>query len=287
MNQNRISYLNGQFIPLKDAHVSVMDRGFLLGDGVYEVIPVYHGKLFRFDQHLVRLKHSLSALKIELGFPPEDFLSIAKAIIQQNETFESASIYLQITRGSAWIRDHAFPQQIKPTVFVTYFPILGTASDAPKNPGISCITLHDTRWENCDIKAITLLPNVLAKAEAQEKGVQDAIFIREGLALEGTSSNLFIVRDNTLMTPPKDHSILGGITRDLVVELAKIHQLPVQEHNILKDWLAAAEEIWLTSSTKEILPVVSLNGKTIGSGKPGPVWMKMNDWYQAFKKSLK
>lgn len=285
MNQSRTSYLNGQFLPLREATVSVMDRGFLFGDGVYEVIPIYYGKLFRLEQHLTRLSKSLAAVRLTLDFSFEKFQPIFETLIQKNDSFDNAYIYLQITRGTAWIRDHAFPAEATPTVFATYFPVMSASADSETYAGIKAITEEDTRWQHCSVKAITLLPNVLSKEQARLKDAQEAILIRDGYALEGTSSNLFVVSDG-LITPPADDHILGGITRELVLELAQKNSIPYEEKSIPEKRLWEVSEIWVTSSTKEIQPVVALNGKPIGSGKPGPLWKKMNNLYQEFKKCL-
>lgn len=286
MNQLRISYLNGQFLPLQEATVSVMDRGFLFGDGVYEVIPVYNGKLFRFTQHLKRLCLSLDAIALVPKIPLSQLETIAKTLIQKNEAFKHAFIYVQITRGVAWVRDHRFPPDATATLFMTLFPILSSPPDSETYPGIKAITREDTRWQNCYIKAITLLPNVLLREQAREQGTEEAILVRAGYALEGTSSNLFIVHQNQLITPPKGTAILGGITRELVLELADANAISYQERAIRETELKTATEIWVTSSTKEIQPIVALNGQPIGEGKPGPLWKRMNTIYQQFKEHV-
>lgn len=286
MNPSRFSYLNGQFLPLQEATVSVMDRGFLFGDGVYEVIPVYNGKLFRFSQHLKRLHLSLDAIALVPKIPLSELEHIAETLIQKNELFKHAFIYLQITRGVSWIRDHRFPTDATPTIFMTFFPILTPPPDSETHLGIKAITREDTRWQNCHIKAITLLPNVLLREEARQQGADETILVRAGYALEGTSSNLFIVHQNQIITPPKGTSILGGITRELVLELADAHTISYQERDIPEGELRKACEIWVTSSTKEIQPIIVLNGQPIGGGKPGPLWKKMNTLYQQFKENV-
>lgn len=283
-NQSRISYLNGEFMPLCDAKISAMDRGFLFGDGVYEVIPVYYGKAFRCAQHLERLNRSLNAIYLNLSYSQEKFGSIFEALIKKNEPFDGAYLYLQITRGVNPIRDHALPENPTPTVFASYFPILGPSPNSKTHNGVKAITNEDTRWQNCYIKAITLLPNVLLREEARAQGCIEAILIRNGFALEGTSTNLFIVTEGKLITPPIGPHLLGGITREVVLEIARTNAISCEETDIPERELEKADEVWITSSTKEIQPVVELNGKRVGLGKPGALWKKMNDWYQAFKK---
>lgn len=286
MNKTRISYLNGKFMPLQDAKISVMDRGFLFGDGVYEAIPVYNGKPFRYLQHLERLYRSLNAIRLTPSFPKEGFRSIFEILIKKNEPFENAYFYLQITRGMDWIRDHAFPENSTPTVFVTYFPILGHPPNSETYRGIKAITTKDTRWQSCCIKAVTLLPNVLMREEARAQGAAEALLIRDGLALEGTSSNLFMVLEGKLITPSLGPHLLGGITRAVVLEIAKANGIPHEEKNIPEEQLRKADEIWVTSSTREIQPVVELNRQQVGSGNPGPLWKKMNGLYQEFKRDF-
>lgn len=279
-----IIYLNGHFQDSENACVSVMDRGFLFGDGVYEVIPAYGKQLFRLPQHLTRLENSLSAIHIKNPHNQTQWESILNELIQHNPGIDQ-SIYLQITRGSSQIRDHAFPANIDPTIFVmsTLIP-----SSLDEHPGISAITLDDIRWQYCHIKAITLLPNVLLRQQALQQGADDAILIREGYATEGAASNLFIVDvNNTLITPPKSKHLLPGITRDLILELAAENQLNYQECNINTAQLASANEIWLTSSTKEVIPVIKLNNKPVGTGEPGQIWTIMKKIYKDYKEKLR
>lgn len=274
-------YLNGHFLPISEAHVSAMDRGFIFGDGVYEVIPVFNGKLFRFEQHLQRLKRSLDAISLKIDLTPPKWAAILQTLIAQYDV-SAQSIYLQITRGPAATRDHAFPTVIHPTIFAYSTPLSTRAIDDLAK-GISAITLEDIRWQRCDIKATTLLANVLLRQQAIEAGAQEAILIKHQYATEGTASNLFIVKNNTLYTPPLSERILGGITRDLVLELAIKHHISAVEAPIPLADLQQADEIWLTSSTKEIQPVIKLNDKIIGNGTAGPLWQHMIKYYQEYK----
>jgi len=217
-------FLNGEFLPLSKATVSVLDRGFLLGDGIYEVIPVYSGKLFRLDQHLQRLDSSLKGVQITPPYSHEEWEKILTELVGRTEG-DDQSVYLQITRGVAPIRDHQFPENITPTVFAMSNPF-SLPSSALLEKGISVITLEDIRWKHCNIKAITLLAKVPSRQQALDEGAMDAILVRDGEAIEGAASNLFIVKDNTILTPPKSEKLLPGITRDLILELAQANNIP-------------------------------------------------------------
>lgn len=273
------AYLNGTFLPLAEAQVSVLDRGFLFGDGVYEVIPVYGGRPLRLREHLARLARSLEAIGMT---PPLDEPAWAEIIAGLVEGPEDQQIYIQVTRGPQPKRDHTIPGKINPTVFAMCTPI----APIPVG-GISAVTVDDLRWDRCDIKAITLLANILLRQRALDQGATEAIIVRDGVALEGAASNLFVVRDGTLVTPPNGSTILPGITRDLVLEVARGIGLSVEEATLSVDDLRVADEIWLTSSTREILPVISLDGRPVGSGDPGPVWRRVLEAYQAFKSQLR
>jgi len=277
-------YLNGEFLPLDEACVPVLDRGFIFGDGVYEVIPVYAGKAFRLQHHLQRLKNSMQAVRITNPHTDEEWNRIINEVVTRNNDGDQ-SIYLQITRGVAR-RDHRFPGDATPTVFV----MSNLFDPVPKQQlenGVNAITLDDIRWQYCSIKSIALLPNILLRQQAVEQGAAEAILLRNGEVTEGAASNVFIVKDGIIITPPKTDCLLPGITRDLVVEQAHEHGLAVKEANIKQTELETADEIWLTSSTKEILPVTKLNGQAVGSSKPGTVWQKMYALYQAYKQTLR
>lgn len=277
-------YLNGEFGPLETARVSVLDRGFLFGDGVYEVIPAYGGRLFRCDHHLERLERSLREIRIPNPHTREEWCAIFSRLIEAGEG-EDQSVYLQVTRGVAK-RDHAFPDHVVPTVFAMANPIV-TLGVGVLEKGIDAVTRPDIRWARCDIKAVTLLANVLMRQEAKEEGAMEAILVREGLATEGAASNLFIVRDGTIITPPKGPRLLPGITRDLVLEIAGTHGLPYREADIPETELRLADEVWMTSSTKEVVPVTRLDGQPVGDGRPGPVWQRMYALYQDYKAALR
>ncbi len=277
-------YLNGVFLPIDQACVPVLDRGFLFGDGIYEVIPVYGGNLFRLEQHLQRLDHSLAGVRIVNPLSRTLWRDTLDELVERNGGGDQ-SIYFQVTRGVAPKRDHAFPANVLPTVFMMSTPLAPLPADLAQN-GIAAVTLADIRWQKCDIKAITLLPNVLLRQEALDKGAAEAILLRDGLAVEGAASNLFIVKEGVISTPPKGPQLLPGITRDLILELAAAQQVPHREAVITEAELRAADEIWLTSSTREILPVTRLDGQAVGGGKPGPVWACLIGLYQDYKRAL-
>jgi D-alanine transaminase len=277
-------YLNGDFLPEEDACVSVLDRGFIFGDGVYEVIPAYGKRLFRLQGHLERLQNSLDGIRISNPHSHDEWQYLIQKIIDANEG-EDQSVYLQITRGAAK-RDHAFPSNSTPTVLIMSSPLSGAKAEQ-LNSGVAAITTEDIRWIYCHIKAICLLPNVLLRQKAVDAQSAEAILIRDGLATEGAASNLFIVHDGIIRTPPKGPLLLPGITRDLVLELAEENHIPYEESNILEADLTRADEIWLTSSTKEILAVTQLNGQTVGNGNPGPLWERMYGLYQQYKQRLR
>jgi D-alanine transaminase len=280
---NNQVYLNGCFQPLKDAQVSVMDRGFLFGDSIYEVIPSYNGRLFRLAHHLERLNNGLQAIGMHGPMSESEWRSVLERLIQQDPG-QDQSVYIQVTRGAAEQRDHAIPEGIEPTVFAMATPIKDTPND---DPSITAITLDDIRWRLCNIKATTLLANVLLKQQAKKAHAVEAILIRDGEAMEGAASNLFIVSDGGLITPPKSNFLLPGITRDLILELAAKNNIPYQEVAIKEAKLRDADEIWMTSSTKEIMPVITLDGEPVADAKPGAMFKKMSSIYSEYKERVK
>lgn len=282
-----IAWLNGEFLPRGEARISPMDRGFLFGDSIYEVIPVYQGVPFRLDEHLDRLKRSLDAISLPEPHSREEWKTMLSGLIEHNGGGNLA-VYLQISRGVAPKRDHAFPDPaVEPTVFATTSPVEPPAADHPdRAEGVAVITLDDIRWSRCDIKTTALLANVLLRQQAAREGAVEAVLLRDGFATEGAASNLFIVRDGRVVTPPNSHLILPGITRDLVVELCREHELPVEEREISEAELREADEIWLTSSTREVVPVTRLNARAVGDGQPGPLWKTLARHYVNFKRKL-
>ena len=275
-----IAYLNDEFMPLEDVRISPLDRGFLFADGVYEVIPVYAGRLFRADAHLQRLERSLEAVRIDDPLGRGRWRELLGEIVERNGGGNQA-VYLQVTRGVA-PREHAFPDGIAPTVFVMTRKLEGD----PPARGLHAVTRADIRWSRCDIKSVALLPNVLMRQDAGESSASEAILIRDGMLTEGTASNVFVVDERGLRTPPKSAHILGGITRDLLIELAAGADLECREEPVSEAELRGAGEIWVSSSTKEVLPVVQLDGRPVGDGAPGPQWRRMHALFQDFKQRL-
>lgn len=273
-------YFNGEYLPENQPCISPLDRGFVFGDGIYEVIPAYNGHLFRIDEHLERLANNLNSVSISPPLSEQDWQQVLNELVARNGGGDQ-SVYLQITRGVAK-RDHGFPKDIRPTVFAMSNPLHPVGSEIYKH-GVSAITLDDIRWKFCHIKTIALLPNILLRQQALDAGAVEAILIRDGEITEGAASNVFIVHHDTVVTPPKGPLLLPGITRDLVLELARNTGLPCQENPITPDELRQADEIWLTSSTKEILPVTHLDNHVIGDGNPGPCWQKMISIFQDYK----
>jgi len=280
-----IVYLNGQTMPIEDATISVLDRGFLFGDGVYEVIPAYGGNLFRLQEHLQRLQNSLDGIHLKNPLSNQQWIDALNNIIQQNSG-KDQSVYLHVSRGGATKRDHVFPDEIHPTIFIMSNE-LKQANRQTLQQGVACITLDDIRWHACHIKSTALLANTLLRQQAKEEGAVEAILIRDGVATEGAASNIFIVKKDILITPPTSHLLLPGITRDLILELARENKIACEERDISEEELREANEIWMTSSTKEIVPVVELDGKPVGKGQYGPIWENMIDIYQACKDRLR
>lgn len=276
----RTVFLNGEYLPADQAQVSVLDRGFLLGDGVYEVIPVYQGLPFRLTEHLQRLQRSLYGVRMANPHSDQEWADIIARLVKDNDGGDQA-VYLQVTRGVA-PRDHVFPEGVEPTSFVMTNPIK-PLPDWFKKDGIKAITVEDIRWAQCDIKAITLLPNSLLRQQAQDAGAQEALLIRDGYMTEGSASNSYAVIDGVVYTAPKDEKVLPGITRDLVLELVESAGIDYREEAVTAEQLQQADEIWISSSTRELLPVTLLDGKPVGSGKPGPIWQQVEKLYQRYK----
>lgn len=275
-------YLNGKFMPVEEATIPVLDRGFIFGDGVYEVIPVYSGRPFRLGEHLQRLQHSLDGIRLPNPHSETEWGKLITGLIARNSG-EDQYLYLHITRGVAK-RDHAFPQPpVSPTVFMMSSPLLPPAASLLE-AGVSAVTAIDNRWLHCDIKAISLLPNVLLRQQAVDADCAEAILIRDDAFMtEGAASNIFLIKNNMLLAPPKDNLMLPGITYDVVLELAAANQIPFQVRKINKDEIFSADEILLTSSTREVMPITSVDGKPVGNGKPGPLFARLYTLYQNFK----
>ena len=276
-----IVYLNGQYLPIEEAKISVLDRGFTFGDGIYEVIPVYNGHIFRLKEHIERLNNSLDEVFIDKPYQMDQWEKILRKLIEKNsekDPSEDQSLYIQVTRGISE-RDHAIDIAIEQTVFAMIRPLL----KKDRSAGISAVIEEDIRWKYCHIKAITLLPSVMLRHKAKQSGATEALLIREGYVTEGAASNVFIVKNGIVKTPIKDGSLLPGITRDLVVELLSESVIPCEEVVIKETELKQADEIWITSSTWEIVPVIKLDGKPVGTGRPGKVWQQAFRIYQEYK----
>jgi D-alanine transaminase len=280
-----IVYLDGEFLPLSQAKVSVMDRGFLFGDGVYEVIPVYGGEPLRLDQHLERLQRSMSRVSMSEPLSRDQWKAIFQDLLDKNPGGDR-SIYLQVTRGAAPIRDLSVDPKIRPTVFIMVNAIK-PVDYAQLAAGIEVITVDDFRWKACDIKSVSLIANVVMRLHAIQASAVDAVMVRDGLVTEATASNVFVVHENVISTPPNSDLLLPGVTRDLVIELARSNGLELLERDIQASELETADEIWLTSSTREIAPVVKINQRSVGDGVAGDCWKKMIALYKDYKQALR
>jgi D-alanine transaminase len=282
------AYLNGQFLPIGEAKISPLDRGFLFGDGAYEVIPVYSRRPFRIDEHLRRLQITLDGIRLPNPHSLEQWRALVERIIADNP-FNDQSVYIQVTRGADSKRDQAFPAGVPPTTFIFTAPLV-TPSAAQREAGIAVISALDNRWLRCDLKTVALLANVLLRQQAIDAGCVETIMLRDGYLTEGAASNIFVVKNGVLLAPQKNHLMLTGITYDVVLELAAVHGLKTVVRDITDAEVRAADELWMTSSTKEVLPIVELDGKKVGAGetagKPGPVFAYMYGWYQDFKRTV-
>lgn len=276
-------YLNGQFQPLEAARVPVMDRGFLFGDGVYEVIPVYSRRPFRLHEHLARLQASLDGIRLANPHTSEEWESLIRRSVESAEG-EDLGIYLQVTRGVG-PRDHAFPARVEPSVFILPLKLAPPAPELVER-GVAVITAADNRWLRCDIKATSLLPNVLLRQLSVDAGCAETLLLRDDFVSEGAASNVFVVADGLLLAPPKSNLMLPGITYDVVLELARREGIAHATRPIGEAELRGADEVWLTSSTKEVLAVTTLDGQPVGGGRPGPLFRRMHAAYQDYKHTV-
>jgi D-alanine transaminase len=281
-------YLNGEFLPLAEAKVSVLDRGFVFGDGVYELVPVYSGKPFRLDAHLRRLQGSLDGIRLANPLGIEAWRERILRLIAL-QTFADQSVYIQVTRGTPVegqpLRDHAFPQGVPPTVFMFAQPLV-TATAKQKAAGVCAVSAVDNRWLRCNIKAISLLANLLLRQQAVDAACAETVMLRDGFLTEGAASNIFLVKDGVLRAPPPSSLMLTGITYDVVLELAAAHGIPHEVRPVTEAEVRSADELWMTSSTKEVMAIVKLDGVQVGAGVPGPLAMRMDTLYQAFKQQV-
>ncbi len=280
---SEIVYLNGEFLPIEKAYVPVLDRGFIFGDGVYEVIPVYSKHPFRLPEHLARFERSHQAIRIPNPMSNAEWSRLVQDLVARNAG-DDQSVYLQVTRGVAK-RDHAFPKDVKPTVFGMSNP-LSTPGHELVESGVHAITAIDYRWLKCDVKSTSLLGNCLLRQAAADADAVEVVMFRDGFLTEGSSSNVFVVKNGVILATPKNNLVLPGITYDVVVELAQANGLPLEVRPISEAEVRSADEIWVTSSTKEVLAVSSLDEKAVGGGKPGAVFSRMHELYQDFKRTV-
>ena len=280
-------YLNGEWMPIEKAMVPVLDRGFIFGDGVYEVIPCYSGHPFRLREHLTRLQSSLDGVRIDNPYSLARWDELVREMVVKNP-MDDQYVYLQVTRGVA-PRDHAFPKGVKPTVFMMSNP-LTTPTQEQRERGVAAVSAADNRWLRCDIKSISLLANCLLRQVAVDASAAEVVLLRDGRLTEGSASNIFLVRNGVIITPPKTNFILPGITYDVVIELAQANRLPLEIRQVSEAEVRDADELWLTSSTKEVLSISTLDGKPVGhgsaAGKPGPVAARMHQLYQDYKRTV-
>jgi D-alanine transaminase len=284
--QDAICYLNGEWQPLASARIPVLDRGFIFGDGVYEVIPVDTVEPglqapFRAREHVARLERSLAAVRIANPMSIEHWLALLAALIERHP-WPRQSIYLQVTRGVAK-RDHAFPEGVPPTVFAVSSPWPPIPAEILEH-GVACVTHADERWLHCDVKSISLLGNVLMKQYAVEHGAFETVLFRDGLLTEGSSANIFVVSRGTIIVPAKSNLILPGITYDAVLDIARAHGVEVEVRPVDESEVRAADELWLSSSGREVLAIAQLDGNAIADGVPGPLFRQMHGWFQLAKR---
>ncbi|MCG6951692.1 MAG: D-amino acid aminotransferase [Betaproteobacteria bacterium] len=276
-------FLNGEILPIEQAKIPVLDRGFIFGDGIYELVPVYSRVPFRLDEHLNRLERSLREVRIRNPYSRAEWRDVIQRLIAA-QPFEDQGLYFQVTRGVAK-RDHAFPQGVEPTVFAMATSLV-TPPAALVERGAAARSAVDFRWQRCDVKSISLIGNCLLRQLSADAGEAETILFRDGLLTEASASNVFIVKAGVIQAPPKSNLILPGITYDVVVELARDAGLPLELRDIPEAEVRSADELWVTSSSKEILAIVSLDGRPVGDGKPGPVFRRMHALYQEFKRTV-
>lgn len=274
-------YLNGDILPLSQAKISVLDRGFIFGDGVYEVVPVYNRKPFRLEHHVARLMRSLKKISLHTPNDAEEWQKLMM-LMAERAPWDDCLVYLQVTRGVAK-RDHAFPNPpVKPTIFLMVAPRVAPSAKEV-NQGLRTVSMEDMRWLHCDIKSVSLLGNVLAKQYAVECGVDDVIQFRDGYLSEASSANIWMVKDGTVIAPPKDNRVLEGIRYGLIEELCQAEGIPFELRAISQEEIKQADELLLTSATKEVLAITELDAKPIANGEVGPIFKTLK---QAYKKAL-
>jgi len=280
----QIAYLNGEFMPIEEARVPVLDRGFIFGDGVYEVVPVYARQPFRWPQHLARLKRSLAAIGIDNPNDDDGWTRLVVDLVARHE-WADQFVYMQVTRGVAR-RDHAFPKPpVRPTVFAMSSELVLPGAEQVER-GVAAISLPDERWLHCDIKSTSLLGNVLARQAAVEARAAECVMFRDGFLTEGSASNIWVARGERLYGPPTDNLVLQGVRYGLIQELCADAGIALQLRRILREEVQVADELILSSATKEVLAITSLDGRPVGTGKPGPVFRNLHAAYQKVKARL-
>ena len=281
---NPIAHFNGQLLPLDQIHISPLDRGFIFGDGVYEVIPVYNGVPLHAREHFERLQRSMDEIGLANPHTVDGWMRLMGELLRHHPGDQA--VYIQVTRGAPPRRDHVIPKGLQPTVFMMSNPMATPSREALDN-GVACVTSPDFRWEKCHVKSTSLLGNVLARQISADAGATETILFRDGKLTEASSSNVFVVKDGVVFAPPRDNLILMGITYDLVMQLAREGAVKLEQRAVSDAEVRAADEIWLSSSTKEVLAVTSLDGKPVGNGKPGPVFRRLHALYQEYKANLR
>jgi D-alanine transaminase len=277
-----ICYLDGEFMPLQDARISPLDRGFLFADSVYEVLPVFAGRMFRFREHFDRLDRSLAAIQIAAPLTHARWHEILTELVRRNGP-DDMYLYVQVTRGAEFGRNHAFPEACRATLFAFASP-LPTLSAEARATGLSAITVEDFRWGRCDIKSTMLLANVLMKQRAAEAGAQEALIVRDGEVLEGSSTSVFVVLDGVVVTPPNSQRLLPGTTRDVALELLPNTQVAIR--NIRLDELRRADEVWIAAATRDVVPITKIDGRPVGNGVPGPRWQTVSAAFLELRERL-
>lgn len=280
MTDEQVVHLNGEFVPLAEARVPVLDRGFIFGDGVYEVVPVYGRVPFRWPQHHARLVRSLGRLRIDDPMDAAGWRALVDALVARHP-WDDQFVYIQVTRGVAK-RDHAFPKGVAPTVFAMTSPLPPIPPEQVER-GVPAVTLPDERWLHCDIKSTSLLGNVLARQAAVDAGAVECVMFRDGWLTEGSASNVWVVRDGRVLAPPRDHRILEGIRYGLLQALCEAEGVPFEIRPVSREEVLAADELMLSSATKEVLPITRLDDRPVGAGVPGPTFRRLHTAYQRAK----
>jgi D-alanine transaminase len=283
MTSANIACFNGALLPLEEIAISPLDRGFIFGDGVYEVIPVYNGTMLRAREHFERLQRSMDAIRLANPHTVDEWIALTAKLLAHHPG--NQSVYLQVTRGVPPKRDHVMPRGLAPTVFMMCQPLASPSKEQVER-GVACITARDFRWEMCNIKSTSLLGNVIARQMAADADAAECVMFRDGFLTEASASNVFAVKGSTVLAPPMDNLILLGITYQLLVELARAGDVKLEVRKVSEAEVRAADELWLTSSTKEVLAITTLDGKPVGNGKPGALFRRMHALFQDYKAAI-